>query len=111
MPRCGQQAAHNAWTTLRVAHMPTGPTATPRTLHKSTRVHENGTVHLPTHSHTRWTEKRGPARFCPPDLRRTRVGGVQIDWRVRHHLDGPRSWRVAHSGARGARGVAKGECR
>ena len=32
MPCCGQQAAHSTWTTLRVDHMPTGPTATSHTL-------------------------------------------------------------------------------
>lgn len=63
MARCGQQAAHNAWATLRVAHMPTGPTATSHTLHESTRVHENG-VQPPTL--TRGGPKNGGR---PPHLR------------------------------------------
>jgi mRNA-degrading endonuclease toxin of MazEF toxin-antitoxin module len=57
MTRCGQQADHSAWTTLRVAHMPTGTTTTTADRQAATLPASPS-----THSHTRWTDKRGPVK-------------------------------------------------
>ncbi|MFI5004312.1 MAG: hypothetical protein ACHQE6_04790, partial [Solirubrobacterales bacterium] len=84
-------------TTLRVAHMPTGPTATPRTLRQSTRVHKNGVQS--TNSHTRWTEKRVPATtaenvvpmFCLPG----KGAPVHQTWNLPHRYKSSGRYKVS----------------
>jgi Integrase core domain/Helix-turn-helix len=57
MKRCGQQADHSAWTTP--AGLPTCPPARPP--HPPTARPATLPASPSPHSHTRWTDKRGPA--------------------------------------------------